>query len=89
MSNRDSGPDAFEARPFLKVRRAYLHVLEAGRRKNIIHGLIEIDVTKARRRLRQAEQAGRDLSFTAFLMSAVARAVAEDRSLMPIAYATS
>ena len=81
MSNRDPGTDAFETRPFLDVRRAYLHVLEAGRRKNIIHGLIEIDVTEARRRLRQAEAAGRHLSFTAFLMSAVAHAVAEDRIL--------
>jgi len=81
VNSRDSGTDAFETRPFLKVRRAYLHVLEAGRRKNVIHGLIEIDVTEARRRLREAEQAGRHLSFTAFLMSAVARAVAEDRIL--------
>ena len=89
MRSQESKDDGFETRPFLKVRRAYLHVLEAGRSKNIIHGPIEIDVTKARRRLRQAEQTGRDLSFTAFLMSAVARAVAEDRILMPIAYATS
>ena len=55
MSSQGSRNDGYETRPFLKVRRAYLHVLEAGRRKNIIHGLIEIDVTEARRRLRQAE----------------------------------
>jgi hypothetical protein len=44
-------------------------------------GLLEIDVIKARRQLRQVRDAGRDLSFTAFLMYAVARAVAEDRIL--------
>jgi hypothetical protein len=39
----------FETRPFLKIRRGYL--VAAGRRKNIIHGLIEIDVTELRRLL--------------------------------------
>jgi hypothetical protein len=36
-----------------------------GRRKNIIHGLIEIDVTEARRRLRQADAAGRGCGVSA------------------------
>jgi pyruvate/2-oxoglutarate dehydrogenase complex dihydrolipoamide acyltransferase (E2) component len=72
------GAESFQTRPFLKVRKAYLHVLEAGRRKNIIHGLVEIDVTDARRQLGQVSDAGRHLSFTAFLMYAVARAVSED-----------
>ena len=40
---------------------------------------MEIDVTKAHRLLRQRESAGEDLSFTAFLIHAVARAVDEDR----------
>jgi hypothetical protein len=76
--SRSSGAESFQTRPFLKVRKAYLHALEAGRRKDIIHGLVEIDVTDARRQLRQVSDAGRHLSFTAFLMYAVARAVAED-----------
>jgi pyruvate/2-oxoglutarate dehydrogenase complex dihydrolipoamide acyltransferase (E2) component len=76
---KPSDAESYQTRPFLKVRKAYLHVLEAGRRKNIIHGLIEIDVTEARRQLRQVQDAGRHISFTAFLMYAVAQAVAEDR----------
>jgi pyruvate/2-oxoglutarate dehydrogenase complex dihydrolipoamide acyltransferase (E2) component len=72
---------SFQTRPFLKIRKGYLDVLAAGRRKNIIHGLIEIDVTEARRVLRRCAAAGEDLSFTAFLMHAVARAVDEDRIL--------
>ena len=73
------GGDAYQTRPFLKIRRGYTDILAATKRKNIIHGLVEIDVTNAHRRLRQREAAGEDLSFTAFLIHAVARAVDEDR----------
>jgi pyruvate/2-oxoglutarate dehydrogenase complex dihydrolipoamide acyltransferase (E2) component len=71
--------DAYEVRPFLKIRKAYLHNFEAARRKNFIHGLVEIDVTEIRRTLRTLETAGRDISFTAVVMHAVARAVDADR----------
>jgi pyruvate/2-oxoglutarate dehydrogenase complex dihydrolipoamide acyltransferase (E2) component len=40
---------------------------------------VEIDATNAHRLLRQREAAGEDLSFTAFLIHGVARAVDEDR----------
>ena len=63
----------YQTRPFLKIRRAYTDLLSATKRKNIIHGLVEIDVTNAHRLLRQREAAGEDLSFTAFLIHAVAR----------------
>jgi pyruvate/2-oxoglutarate dehydrogenase complex dihydrolipoamide acyltransferase (E2) component len=72
-------PPEFDTRPFLKIRRAYLDILAAGRRKNMIHGLVEIDVTDAHRILRDRRAAGEDLSFTAFLIHAVARAVDADR----------
>jgi hypothetical protein len=77
---KPGGAESYQTRPFLKVRKAYLHVLEAGRRKNIIHGLIEIDATKGGASCGRSN-AGRHLSFTAFLMYAVAQAVAEDRIL--------
>jgi pyruvate/2-oxoglutarate dehydrogenase complex dihydrolipoamide acyltransferase (E2) component len=70
--------ERYETRPFLKIRRAYQHVYEAGRRKNIIHGLIEIDVTDARRKLAELEAAGEELSFSGFVMHAAARAVQAD-----------
>ena len=75
------GSEHFDTRPFLKIRRGYLDVLAAGHRKNIIHGLIEIDVTDLQRVLREREAIGEPLSFTAALMHAVARAVDEDRIL--------
>lgn len=71
----DSARD-YTTRPFLTIRRAYLDVLDAGRRKRIIHGLIEVDITQARRLIRAS---GQDTSFTAYLMWAVAQAVAGDR----------
>jgi len=80
-ATRAAGRDSFQTRPFLKIRKGYLDVMAAGRRKNIIHGLIEIDVTQPRRVLRRCAATGEDLSFTAFLMHAVARAVDEDRIL--------
>jgi hypothetical protein len=40
--------------PFL-IRRAYLDNFEAARRKNFIHGLLEMDVTEVRRSLRHLE----------------------------------
>ena len=71
--------DSYQVRPFLKIRRAYLHNYEAARRKYVIHGLVEIDVTELRRSLRDIEATGKDISFTAVVMHAVARAVDEDR----------
>ena len=76
-----STDEDFETRPFLKVRKGYLDILAAGRRKNIIHGLIEIDVTKLRRELRERESVGEALSFSAAVMHSVAKAVDEDRIL--------
>lgn len=71
--------DPFQTRPFLKIRRGYTDILAASRRKDIIHGMFEIDVTESRRMLNERAVAGEDLSFTAFLISAVARAVDDDK----------
>lgn len=65
----------YTTRPFLTIRRAYTDVLDAGRRKRVIHGLIEVDVTRVRHMIRSAPA---DVSFTAYLIWAVARAVAAD-----------
>ena len=45
--------------------------MKVGRRMSPVHGLIEVDVTKAVRRLE-----GTDVSFTAFVVATVARAAA-------------
>lgn len=68
-----------EVRPFLKVRRAYVDVLRAGRRKNLMHGLLQVDVTGARRALHHDAPGGVPLSFTAWVAHCVATAVDADR----------
>lgn len=74
-------PPTFETRPFLKIRRAYGDVLAAARTKDVIHGLIEIDVTNIRHEIARHRAAGGDVSFTAYLLYVVGRAIDEDRTL--------
>lgn len=76
--SRRSGP-GYQTRPFLKIRKGYGDVLAASRRKDTVHGLLQIDVTNSRQVLRRYEADGHPLSFTAFLIHAVARAVDDDR----------
>jgi pyruvate/2-oxoglutarate dehydrogenase complex dihydrolipoamide acyltransferase (E2) component len=71
----------YDTRPFLKVRRGYADVLVASRRKDIVHGLFEIDITVARSAVRRRRADGIDVSFTAFLVHALAQAIDEDRTL--------
>ncbi|KTG10277.1 dehydrogenase [Haloprofundus marisrubri] len=53
----------------------------AGRRSNI-HGLVEVDVTEARRRIRRIEeQTGERLSFTAFLTFCLAATLDDEPTL--------
>jgi pyruvate/2-oxoglutarate dehydrogenase complex dihydrolipoamide acyltransferase (E2) component len=60
-------------RPFPWTRRLVTAALQAGKRATPMHGLIEVDVTEAKRLLADHEPA---LSFTAFVIASVARAAA-------------
>lgn len=67
--------------PFSAARRA-AQDLSVAERKHLIHGLIEADVTLARQLLRQQrDEKGEPLSFTAFIIACVARAVSEQKSI--------
>jgi pyruvate/2-oxoglutarate dehydrogenase complex dihydrolipoamide acyltransferase (E2) component len=49
-----------------------------GRRRNIVHGLLEVDVTGARELIREREQrTGEKLSFTAFIIHCLSKAIEE------------
>jgi pyruvate/2-oxoglutarate dehydrogenase complex dihydrolipoamide acyltransferase (E2) component len=65
---------------FLPYPRNRLTVVDAGRRavrRHIIHGIFELDVTLPRQRIRQhQETTGERLSFTAYIVACLARAVA-------------
>ena len=57
-----------ETRPFLKIRRAYIDVLTAGQRKHLIHGLVLLDVTEARRHVHHDGPEPGPLSFTGWVL---------------------
>ena len=72
----------YEIRPFPRSRRMVAVGLRMAERKHIIHGLLEADVTDARRFIREYEaRTGEQLSFTAFVMTCLGKAVSEDKSV--------
>ena len=72
----------YEIMPYPKLRRAMALTLRSAQRIPAIHGLVEVDVTKAREILRdQKLKTGEALSFTAFIVSCLARAVGENKAV--------
>jgi pyruvate/2-oxoglutarate dehydrogenase complex dihydrolipoamide acyltransferase (E2) component len=67
--------------PYSRARRAAQDIAVA-QRKHLIHGLLEADVTLARSLLRRYEEETHvSLSFTAFIIACVARAVDEEKPI--------
>ncbi len=76
------GEAPFTTRPFPRERHAIVDSLEVGVRRHMVHALLELDVTRARRIIRDREEAtGKRLSFTAFVVASLARALDADRRL--------
>ncbi len=74
--------DSYKVFPFPKSRRFALDAGYLGRRRHIVHGLLEIDVTGARQRIADhKEKTGERLSFTAYIINCLAEAVAGDREV--------
>jgi pyruvate/2-oxoglutarate dehydrogenase complex dihydrolipoamide acyltransferase (E2) component len=74
--------DTYKLVQYSKLRRGLAITLRSAQRKAKIHGLLEVDVTKAREYLRvHKAQTGESLSFTAFIIGCLARAVDENKSL--------
>jgi pyruvate/2-oxoglutarate dehydrogenase complex dihydrolipoamide acyltransferase (E2) component len=77
MSGQRGG---YTLKPFPLSRRLVIDTVRLGRSRPHIHGLIEVDVTEARRRLHDyAARTGEKLSFTAFILVCLGRAVDQDR----------
>ena len=73
---------ACEVRPFPRERHDVVDALEVGVRRHMVHALLELDVTRARALLRAREaRDGERLSFTAFVVASLARAIDTDRRL--------
>jgi pyruvate/2-oxoglutarate dehydrogenase complex dihydrolipoamide acyltransferase (E2) component len=68
----------YRIEPIPPLRRFALDAGYLGRRRHMVHGLIEVDVTDARQAIREHERkTGEKLSFTAFIIYCLSRAVEE------------
>jgi pyruvate/2-oxoglutarate dehydrogenase complex dihydrolipoamide acyltransferase (E2) component len=78
----DPRDDNYQTAPFPKLRRVLALAYPSAQRVHKIRGLIEVDVTDARQRLKAYQaQTGEALSLTAFIITCLARAVDEQRSV--------
>jgi 2-oxoacid dehydrogenases acyltransferase (catalytic domain) len=73
----------YQVIPYPKYRRWMVAAYRwAARHQHVIHGLFEVDVTRPRGILRKHQaQTGESLSFTAFLIACLAKAVAEHKAV--------
>ncbi len=68
-----------------KVRRATIGLLKAAKRKNMIHSLIEVDISNARKNIRKIKKETKNyISFTGYIIYCVSKAV--DKSKIMHAY---
>jgi pyruvate/2-oxoglutarate dehydrogenase complex dihydrolipoamide acyltransferase (E2) component len=71
---------SYTVETFPAVRQIIVEAGRMGSRRPLIHGLLEIDVTRARTALRNHKaRTGESLSFTAFIVKCLAQAVDQDR----------
>jgi pyruvate/2-oxoglutarate dehydrogenase complex dihydrolipoamide acyltransferase (E2) component len=78
----DKPRSSWRALPFPRERKLVIDAVRYGKRKHTIHGLLEIDVTEPRRRIRRLAMGGSgELSFTAFVIHCLARAISEHEML--------
>ncbi len=72
----------YQVVPYPKIRRWMAAMFRSVQHKPMIHGLLEVDVTRARAYLREHKAiTGESLSFTAFLIACLAKAVDEHKAV--------
>jgi pyruvate/2-oxoglutarate dehydrogenase complex dihydrolipoamide acyltransferase (E2) component len=70
----------YQVVPYPKISRFLAVAYRSTHHKPMIHGLLEVDVSRARANLREHKAAtGKSLSFTAFLIACLAKAVEEHK----------
>lgn len=78
MSNQDT----YTVTPYPVLRRFSVDGGAMARSKSIVHGLLEVDVTHARQLMQDYKQrTGESLSLTAFIITCLAYAVAENKQV--------
>lgn len=74
--------DEYEVKPFPRIRLPVIDVMRIAQRKHIIHGLLEVDVTEARKFINEHKtETGERLSFTAFVATCLGTAVDSNKYL--------
>ena len=68
-------PGKFKVKQFPKSRIGTLDVFAIGLKKHHVKALIELDVTLARELIRRQKKAGREISFTAWMVKTISRTV--------------
>ncbi len=72
----------YQVVPYPKIRRFMAAAFRSTHHKPMMHGLLEVDVTRARAFLReQKAKTGVALSFTAFIIACVAKAIDENKAV--------
>jgi pyruvate/2-oxoglutarate dehydrogenase complex dihydrolipoamide acyltransferase (E2) component len=72
----------YQVVPYSKIRRLMAAEFRLSHRMPLIHGLLEVDVSRARAFLRDHKaKTGESLSFTAFLIACLAQAVEEHKAV--------
>ncbi|MCC6147651.1 MAG: 2-oxo acid dehydrogenase subunit E2 [Anaerolineaceae bacterium] len=68
--------------PYPRTRLLMVDGGRMGRQKHTIHGLVELDITRAREKLRQYRvQTGKALSFSAFFLACLGKAIDQDKQM--------
>lgn len=79
MTRRRAG---FEIVPVARAQRQIGDWLETAARRHAMHALLEVDVTDARRKIRATRARTHEpLSFTAYIVACLARAIDENKSM--------
>ena len=72
----------FEVKPFPRIRNLMVDGGILARQKHVVHGLLEVDVTHARQLIHAHKaRTGEALSFTAFVVACIGRAVDMNRHM--------
>jgi len=68
----------YASKKFPKSRKNISLILEQGKRRHVIHALIEVDVTEGRKRIRTIkEETGKKISFTGWMVKCIAKTISE------------
>jgi hypothetical protein len=75
-------PAPHQSRPYPRMRLPMVDGGRMGRQKHMVHGLFDVDVTLPRQALRaQRARTGEALSFTAFVLACLGRAIDTNRHM--------